>query len=877
MGLSTVSEAPVCRAGPSPAGRWWRSCRPWGRCLPLAVALLLGSFAGTAAAITDADVAALRVALETTPTDASNLDERIAVAGDLLNALTARGEDVSAYAVVFQDRGRFERATGDLAAFYLTLHRFCWALVRHYETGLIDMGTRTGTGAAHPRLLLNAAGASRLRTPADAVHAAMLDVNALSVQEFAAEQPMSYDALVAAGGIDPWRTYGNNLVELAFRALNTGATADTAHAKRWLLAIVAYPHWGSGVDADRDLPAAHLLFGTALAYDWLHTELTPDEEELVRRKLTNQAAIMHAYARGYHPLWWADTWTQNHNPINNAGLALAGYALRGEMEEATEWIAQGRANATRVLAALDRIGDGSYHEGVPYWSYMLSYFLVHLSAIEHAEGIDLIGPSPWMRATLDFRLYAHIPADATVVNYADGPFVDYDGPQHLLRRLDARFRTGHGEWLARELTAARGATFFVRRRWIPFEYLWYDAGVPPVPPTDLPPSRLFPDLDLLIMRSGWTADDTVLTLKSGSPAGRSRFEDTVAQRPGAGTLNAGHDHPNQNAVTLFAHGAPLLSGPGYPRPKYTRQNNTLEVDHTGQVGEGRTWFDIAAALAADARGTIQQYFGTADYDYAVAEAAGAYPIESGVLQATRRVLFIKPALVLFVDHVTLDTPKPVHLVWRRYGERFRGRGSSVMAETPTGATLWLDVLQPNSVRIRRGWDTVAAGAPPFYFARVNPTTERRTNRLVSLATVRASRREGSARGKITVDGTDNVRVQIDDGGGTYTVGLTYASDAGPTSDEVRVVHVDRAGVLQEYFLGHGITLRDVNTGRLLIQAEQTPVTLQVRLVGTIAYVDAASAGTVSCYAPNATDVLLNGQPVSATRQGDYISLTLQAG
>ncbi len=842
--------------------------------------LWCAAFASPALAITADEVAALRLDLETVPTDASNVDARLAAARDLLDTLGAAGHDMSIYAIVFDARGRVETAAGDLEAVYRTLHRYCFALVRHFETGEWDVGTPSDAGATHPHLFFTAGAAGGGGGAVNAEQAAILEVNRLSVAQFADGQPLAYATLVAAGGIDPWRTYGNNLVELAFRAMITDDPADIAAARRWLLAVCAYPHWGAGNIPDRDLPAAHLLFGVGLTYDWLHDVLSPEDRAVVRRKLANQAAMMHSFAAGYAAIWWRDTWTQNHTTINNAGLGMAGYALRGEVVEADEWAAQARANAESVLTALSRIGDGSYHEGVAYWSYMLSYLLAHTSAIEQADGMDLVGANPWLRETLYFRLYAQQPDAFTVTSFADGALADYDGPQHILRALDARYRTGYGEWLARQITVGRGPMYYERRRWAPFEFFWYDPTVEPKAPTDLPTSRLFPDLDFLVMRTGWSADAAVLTLKSSTPEGRSRYEDVLTQRPGAGHLHATHDHPNQNAVTLFAHGAQLLGGPGYPLPKLTHKHNTILVDTTGQVGEGSDAFDLQAAVAADARGQILRHLGVPLYDFAVAEAGPTYPATLGVQRYTRRVLFLKPSFVLLVDQVDLDSRLPVHLVWRRYGERFSGRGGTVETEAAGGASLRLGLLAPRSLKVKYGSDTAAPGAPPFYFARLNARRARRTNRFVTLATVRASSTEGVPVSDINVDGPDGMHVTMTDAAGTYAVGLAEGAPAATSfglTGRVGVVHTNPTGEVQDYFLGDGTELRDWATGQVIVRSQDASVTVQVRLQDTTAHVDAASDALVSLYAPAAATVLVNGAPTAFTRDGDRVVVHVTPG
>lgn len=857
-----VAAAPRPRAG------------VWFGAVVLTVLVLV--YARPALGITAGEVTTFKAELQATPTDAGNVTARMATAEQIQNDLILGGADVSIYDFVFRARGLQEMRAGDLSAFHQTAHRYCLALVRHYETGAVDIGTPITGGTVHPHLFFTPAEAASLRTPATAEHQTLLDLNAYSVAQFAATSPDAYAAMDSVTGVDPWRTYGNNLVELSFRAMTTRSAGDIADAKRWLDAVVAYPHWGAGKDMDAGLPAAHLLVGTAIAYDWLYNDLTQAEREAVRRKLANHAAIVHAFSAGYQNAWWRDTWMQNHNPILNTAIALTGYALRGEVEEAEEWIARGRANVDSVLTALNRIGDGSYHEGIGYWSYMMTFLLLHLDAIEHNDGVDLISSSPWLRETILFRLYCQYPDYKSVVPFADTGYFDWHGPEHILRRLEATFRTGYGEWLVQQLLQAKTPGHYERRMWAAFEYLWYDSTVVAKAPDDLPLSRTFADLDLTILRSGWDTDATVVVLKSGRPEGRSRYADVEAEVAGAGSMNAGHDHPNQNALNLFAHGESFLTGPGYPDAKNTLHHNTVIIDQTGQVGEGGPVFDAAGVMAAGAYGRIERFYTMSNYDYVVGEAGAAYPASCGVQGFSRSVLFIKPGLVVVTDQVDLQSAKPVHWVWRRYGSEFLAQGSMMAVQATSGPTMWMDFLMPAGVQLNRGQQAAASGAPPFYYGIVNSLAGGAANRLVTVLTPRPDG-SGAPSSTLDVNGADAVNVTVRDGDSVYDVGVSLAPNSAAAAGfglvgDVAVAHLTRTGDVVDYFLANGTQWRDPGTGRDFVVASIAPVTVQVRLVGSTAYVDATATGGVSLYAPGVTNLQVNGAPAAFSRSGDMIML-----
>ena len=157
--------------------------------------------------------------------------------------------------------------------------------------------------------------------------------------------------------------------------------------------------------------AVHVLAGVACAYDWLYDKLTPEQRTLVRNKLANQAAVMHAAASVHlkKSSWWQETFFQSHNWVNNAGLGLAGWALEGEFAEAADWVAQSESNARAVLAAWSGVTDGSDHEGYQYWSYGLSYLLLTLDQMKRRGTSDPFADSAWLRAAAAWRLHGTMP------------------------------------------------------------------------------------------------------------------------------------------------------------------------------------------------------------------------------------------------------------------------------------------------------------------------------------------------------------------------------------------------------------------------------------------------------------------------------------
>ena len=88
------------------------------------------------------------------------------------------------------------------------------------------------------------------------------------------------------------------------------------------------------VDRDQAAPILRNALGDGTLYlgawwpaDVAHA-LASDADRLARH------AEPMAQAASVGNVWWREAWTQNHHSINAAGLAAAGYVLRGEVAEA---------------------------------------------------------------------------------------------------------------------------------------------------------------------------------------------------------------------------------------------------------------------------------------------------------------------------------------------------------------------------------------------------------------------------------------------------------------------------------------------------------------------------------------------------------------
>ena len=115
------------------------------------------------------------------------------------------------------------------------------------------------------------------------------------------------------------------------------------------------------------------------------TTSRPTERARIRASLTRHAGLVYDYfAPGPGKRL---NFTQNHDFIPTAGLAVAALALMGESDDAPSWAALARAHHHRAGTLLSP--DGYYYEGFEYWIFSTPWLVHFLDAWEHATGESL--------------------------------------------------------------------------------------------------------------------------------------------------------------------------------------------------------------------------------------------------------------------------------------------------------------------------------------------------------------------------------------------------------------------------------------------------------------------------------------------------------
>jgi hypothetical protein len=489
-------------------------------------------------------------------------------------------------------------------------------------------------------------------------------------------------------------------------------------AKAWTLAAIDYEPWGYTFNKpNTDLAAGHLLYAIGWAYDLLYDDFTPAERLRIRRSLERHAALVYDAlvpkpGRTLH-------FTQNHDFIPTAGLAIAALALMGESPEAERWAVMARAHHYRAGQLLSP--DGYYYEGFEYWIFSSPWLVHFLDAWEHATG-ESLWERPVFHNWKTYLAHALLPDGQSVFDFgdiwegaltraktgADYPRIYPGGALqsnfNVLYRVAARFHDPEAQ-----AVAARYASFGHSNLEECWTLLWRDPALTPAAIDALPLAHHFTDSGVVYVRSSWTTDATAIAFKAGPPEGHR----VAALLPGIPEwrLDSGHAHPDAGSFIVWAHGRYLTGDTGYAGVPSARNHNTLTF---GAIGQGvETQHDVWRSIPYRALDGIRIRTADISRDHAriVADLAAAYPKTAGVTTLTRTFVWDGGSTITVTDAVTLAAPKTAE--WYLQSDTpFEGSGQRFHNGKAGEPALRVSFTSPQHLAVAQGAGTVKApGAP----------------------------------------------------------------------------------------------------------------------------------------------------------------------
>lgn len=756
-----------------------------------------------------------------------------------------------------------------------------------YETTVDSRSHDAAAAGAHPYLFFDAADVNRLRNQSRTTHREIYAPVLQYATSLLGTTPVAQPP--ANADLDFYRNSGNQLIPLSFTCVITNAANYCNLAKKYLLAYVQWNRWD--VDNERDLGYAHLLYGSSIAFDWLYNKLTAAERQTVIIRLTSRANGF--YLASTSPIrddwnnWWHSSYMQNHYTVNNSALGLAGLALSNEPSvaaRARQWTNQAIRQLTRTRDILNGIGDGSWHEGIPYQDYALRMMLPFMSSLREDRGTNLF-PSTYLTNYAYWRLYNYTLGDTEfIMSYGNFEWSwGNTGLTTLLRFIANEYNNPYVEWLARQYRSAnRRSSSVWETPWYVFEFLYYDPTVIQKAPHALPKARTFPDLEGVIWRTGWRTGDLVFGLKTGPYGGRFAFN-TFTQgiypwnqdcRQTECQLNIGHDHADANTFYLYKNGhwlAPETVGVGDGETTY---HNTLLIDGQNQYRPSGSWRNPADFAGSD--GYLEHVVGTTNFNYLAADATQPYKKTiAGLQDITRHVIFVRPNYFIMVDSLTSTRARQYDWI-SHFGESVSVSGRWVRGDAEGQDILGVGVIAPSAFKTTIGND----GQP---YVRISPSTRVANTRLINLLFPATTSTWATRPGFALLDDTGEavaIHIDMNDSSNrqddillTYTKPVATVVGSYYYDGQVAVISRNADTSLQRIFMYGGSRLNYPATqgaDTILVsnldpgQAFEAQFTSQrVRVSGNI-------LTHVRLYAPGVTSLIVNGTSQSFTRDGDYI-------
>lgn len=747
--------------------------------------------------------------------------------------------------------------------------------------------------ADHPHLFYGAGDVAGLQARASGSHKAIADELTGATSQF-------FGTTVSSSTVVTWqdghtltmgdaRDIGNALVVFAFDWQLTQDPQALALARGWLTTVAS---WGSfDLDGTHDLVQAHLLAGSAVAYDILYGQLSSQDQATVRGALLRNAADLMASGKG--GAWWEGQPLQNHDWIDHAAIGLAGLALQGEAgaDQAGVFVDYATQNAKQIQAAVAPITDGTWHEGFSYLSYGYQWHLPFVDALKRAGGADLTDLAV-LRGAGAVRAYAQIPEDPTTYVLTSGDFSSFMPDEGLLPLRFAASRYGDGLAQAaadRWAAGAKRASYAPEINQAVFEFLFWDPSVKATDLSTQPLDWYGGDQGSVVFRSSFDKGGTIFALKCGTFGGRSAWQRAAAGDQSLGGLNFSHDHADDCGFYLYGNGAWLapeaegyfIGHPDSPGPdaNATAFHNSLLVDGQGQLGEGvRAHGDDASGYSwfGQREGKISFHGSSDHFAYATGDGTKLFDPAKGLTRWDRHTLFLDRKYVVIRDVV--EASQAHDFGWLSHfttgagqdGSWIHGTGQNgqdlgVAVVAPAGATMSFDTQTPvhGNNFDQSGSFAVATVHPPAptaattFLTALVPVSDTGWNSRPQVTALDASHADAGL--VLTDGGLKAVAIFAGEAGGfqlTGTAGVVEFQNGAPSRavlvDGQKLADAQHTYVQQDSGGSHMLEAEGLSTDTVSLSGDQL--------------------GAATFYAPQAAHVRWYGKDVPFQRQGDSISV-----
>ena len=509
--------------------------------------------------------------------------------------------------------------------------------------------------------------------------------------------------------------WGDAMAELALCWHATGTDAYAKRSLHYLDALLDDRYKVGDGQGGRDVVRHDSGYGirtfalyAALGYDWLRHApgMTPELRQRIVTRLDEWLG------------WYAEHGYLRDKPIANyfwgyfTALTMAGLAVGDDAVKGRQWLGRARDEllSKRVLPLFKaKLSGGDWPEGWQYGELVATGAALVARSYRTAAGVDVVAVFPWLREVVDHHTHALLPGGKSVYGggtWAERPSKPSSLAMHAvslaLDGVDDR-RAAQARYLARQLLPP------LDRGWTWIALLADRPGAAEQDPRD--PAKLSyyaRGSGLTLMRSSWAPTAVFASFKVGP------------------RLAADHQDKDDGHFELWRGSDGLLIDAGDSEGEATINHNTLLVDDRGRLltytpNQG-VWGSTQNTRAVVDDGRVAAVVGEFSDSYAP-KCAREGCSERAVERATRTLLFIRPALLVVEDRVTLDA-KTDGVTWATHLRANPERAGTRTSARIGASRVDVDTLEPERASIVVLKEPTPSGEGPHRANRVFGSTWR---------------------------------------------------------------------------------------------------------------------------------------------------------
>lgn len=431
----------------------------------------------------------------------------------------------------------------------------------------------------------------------------------------------------------------------------TGNTESRDRVIEYLRWLEEQERWEIGKETDSGMSAANIMIGAAIGFDCVYNDLDPEFRELFRSKLWHHARSMYylGHQRGNGALgYWQNDGQNNHRWHRNAGMTLAALtAYSGSAHQ--QWLMH------KIIEELEAVmswlpADGTTHESPSYLVFGMPHLMVTLDAADRCFGTQFL-QHDFIKTVGEFRAQTITPGMNEAFHYGDsGGLGSYNDAFYLA--TGTHRQADYQAVLDQTRLNVPDAFSFV---WM--SAVWYHPELKGGAPENLPKSKFFDDIGLLIVRDGWDLEDVALMFKCGPHGGH--LMNKLRDEKQLENVNVAHDDPDANVFTIWLQGEFVAENDRYSKHKRSSNHNTVLVNGVGQTTEGRKEGDVwtQPSIKGTSMADIAYVTATKEFEgmsIVEGEASNAYSTEA-INRFRRTLVWNEGKYVMVIDDLGAET------------------------------------------------------------------------------------------------------------------------------------------------------------------------------------------------------------------------------